>query len=134
MLRLVKSSNPDDVSRFEVREHYTQRLVLIASLAQELNRDTQKLVGARTGAAFELLAWWMRTVYDLPDGDIKYTHGLDDPRLREFAGDLAQELHAGAAVCDALAMLYAADKDWEYEGDARRLRASLRSYFAAVDK
>ncbi|MGB3356838.1 MAG: hypothetical protein WBB00_29245 [Mycobacterium sp.] len=134
MLRLVKSSNPDDVSRFEVRAHYTQRLVLTASLAQELNRDTQKLVNPRIGAAFELLAWWMRSVYDAADGDIKYTHGLDDPKLSEFAGDLAQELRAGAAVCEALTMLYTADKDWEYEGDAERLRASLRSYFAAVDK
>lgn len=134
MPRLVESSNPDAVSRFEVRAHYTQRLVLTASLAQELNRDTQRLVNPRSGAAFELLAWWMRTVYDLPGGDIKYTRGLDDPKLSEFASDIADELRAGAAVCDALAMLYTADKDWEYEGDAERLRASLRSYFAAVDK
>lgn len=129
--RLIQG-NPDDVARHNVRSHYNQRLVLTASVCRELQRTPDDLVGGRPQAAIEILAWWMRDVYDLPAGkDIKYTHGLDDPGLTQYASDMKIELVLGAAVCDALAMAYTADKDWELQSDKKRLRERLDEYLAA---
>lgn len=130
MLRLVESSNPDDVTRFQVRAHYEQRLVLVASACRELQRSPGAMVGGRPGAALRLLAWWLRAVYDLPEGDVNYWHGLDDARLADHAADMKEELSLGSSVCGALAYAYTADHDYEFERDAERVRELLDEYLA----
>ncbi|MUL76453.1 hypothetical protein [Mycolicibacterium sp. CBMA 226] len=130
MFRLVESSNPDEVTRFRVRAHYEQRLVLIASVCRELQRSPDRIAGGRPTAALSMLSWWMRTVYDLPSGDVNYRHGLDDSRLMEFAADMKDELAAGSSVCDALAYAYTADHDYEFDRDAEDVRERLGRYLA----
>ena len=84
-------------------------------------------------AALELLDRWMRTAYGLPDGDIKYTHGLDDQRLVDYVADMQHELQLGASVCAALFMSYTADTNWELEGDIERIHQRLGEYLAEFD-
>jgi len=127
---LVESSKPDEVTRFKVRAHYEQRLVLIASVCRELSASADNIVGGRPGAALSILSWWMRTVYDLPKGDVNHWHGLDDPRLIDFAADMKDELALGSAVCGALAYAYTADHDYEFERDAQTVRDRLGDYLA----
>src|SRR5690606_31793865 len=103
-LRLTESSNAKGVTRFAVREHYTQRLVLIAAVCRELQHDPENRVGDRTRAAMELLAWWMRSAYDLPeDQALRYSYGFDEPYLEKYANDMVRELALGAAVCNSIA-------------------------------
>ena len=81
-----------------------------------------------------MLAWWMCEVYELPEGGyINYSHGLDHHRLEEFANDLKPELEAGSRVCQALAMAFTADKDWELKGDLKTIRDRLDEYLAIVE-
>jgi hypothetical protein len=133
MFKLVESSDPDEVSRFQVRAHYEQRLVLIASVCRELQRSPEHISGGRVRAALQMLAWWMRSVYDLPQGDVNYWHGLDDPRLIEFAADLKDELALGSSVCGALAYAYTADHGYEFDRDAQAVRVKLDKYAVSFD-
>lgn len=131
MLRLVSSSNPDDVTRFNVRAHYLQRLVLTVAVCRELERAPDNHVGGRPGAALELLAAWMRDAYRLPnERDVPFAHGLGDDKLVDYANDLRRELQVSTRVCEALAMLYTADNQSEFDSDTDRLKRSLKSYVA----
>ncbi|MGB3485872.1 MAG: hypothetical protein WBB07_27090 [Mycobacterium sp.] len=132
--RLVEHSDSNELERYNVREHYTERLVLVAAVCRELEHAPAGKGLRRPGTALTLLSRWMRTVYDVPDrGDIKFNYGLDDTRLAEFAGDMKPELELGATVCDALAMAFTADKDWEYESDLERVRGTLDAYLQHCD-
>lgn len=130
MLRLIGSSNPDDVTKHAVRAHYYQRLVLNASVCRELKPAPEDVTAGRVTAALHLLAGWMQDAYELPGGDIKYTHGLTDRRLMDYAADMVHELGLGAQVCDALSRSYTADKSWELEGDIKEIRRRLGMYLA----
>ncbi len=134
MLRLVDSSEPNAVTRFNVQAHYTQRLVLSSAVCHELKHAAGEIVG-RPRAALELLGWWMRSVYDLPKNrDVNYAHGLDDPLLTKYASDVKGELVAGARVCAALAMAFTADKEWELESDMRDIRNVLDAFLRQFDR
>lgn len=134
-MRLVDSSDPNAVNRFNVRAHYYERLVLTASVCRELKSAGDQVPGFRPRTALTLLARWMRDSYDLPAGhDINFSHGLDDPRLTEFANDLWRELVFGAAVCNALAKSYTADKSWEYESDIAHVQQLLRAYLTKFEQ
>lgn len=129
MFRLVSSSDPNAVNSFAVRAHYAQRLVLTTAVCRELRAGTQDdVLSLRAREALALLSWWMRESYDLPRGDVNYWHGLDDPRLTEFAPDFREELFLGTRVCGALFMAYTADKSWELESDIEQIRRELRAY------
>lgn len=133
MFRLVQSSNPDDVTRFDVRSHYTQRLVLTRAVCRELGAATvDDVVGERVREALGLLSWWMQTVYELPQGrDVDYRHSLDDPKLAEYASDIKLELELGTRVCEAVFMAYTADYTSELDRDVRNVQQELRAYRAA---
>jgi hypothetical protein len=134
MFRLLESPDSDGVARHNTRMHFTQRLVLTASVCRELQNAPGDTIIWRPEAALYLLSWWMRTVYDLPKGSsINYSHGLDHPRLEKFASDLKPELEAGARVCQALAMAFTADKQWDYDDDVKKIRALLVEYWTVVD-
>lgn len=134
MHRLVESSDPDQVSSHQVRAHYTQRLVLAAAVCQELKHADGEIVGRPQGA-LEVLAWWMRTSYDLPEGqDVKFNHGLDNPLLTKYASDLKAELHSGAGVSQALATAFTADNAWELKSDMALVRNFLNSYLRRFDR
>lgn len=140
MHKLIESSDPDQVASHEVRAHYTQRLVLATAVCQELKHADGEIVG-RPEAALEVLAWWMRTACNLPEGqDVTFNYGLDDPRLTKYASDLKAELFASAGVCSAMATAFTADKGLGVEERygagpelPRRLPAHVRQV-AAHDK
>lgn len=133
VFRLLESPHSDGVARHNARAHFTQRLVLAASVCRELQDAPEDSIIGRPQAALQMLAWWMRTVYDLPEqSHIDYAHGLDHPRLEEFASDLKPELEAGARVCQALAMAYTADKEWERASDLERIRGRLAEYWSVA--
>ncbi|OBI29828.1 hypothetical protein A5710_20760 [Mycolicibacter sinensis] len=132
MLTLSELPNPDGLTRFNVREHYAQRLVLIAAVCRELQHEPEIRVGDRALAAIELLAWWMRWVYDLPeDQALRYSYGFNEPYLTKYADDMFRELAHGAAVCDSVVKSFTADKPWELDEDMRRVRMHLDAYLAA---
>lgn len=113
--------------------HYCQRLVLQASVCRELLNAPEGSIVWRPEAALDMLNWWMRSVYDLPESSwLDYMHGLDNPRLAEFASDLMAELEAGSEVCAALRLAFTCDKDWEFKGDLARIRERLDEYLAVV--
>lgn len=133
MFRLIEHPDPDAVTRHDVRVHYTQRLVLQASVCRELLNAPEGSIIWRPEAALDMLNWWMRTVYDLPEGSwIDYAHGLDHPRLAEFASDLKPELEAGSRVCAALRLAFSCDKDWEFKRDLESIRERLDEYQTLV--
>lgn len=67
-LRLVESSDPEQVVRHNVRSHFTQRLILVAAVCRELQYHPDDLVGGRPQAALNVLSLWMRHAYDdLPE-------------------------------------------------------------------
>jgi len=108
--------------------------VLAAAVCQELKHADGEIVG-RPQAALEVLAWWMCTAYDLPEGqDVKFNHGLDDPRLTKYASDLKPELSTGAGVCDAMATAFTADKAWELKSDMALVQNFLSAYLRRFDR
>lgn len=127
---LVSSANPDDVTRFEVRARYTQRLVLTRAVCRELGHATlDDVVGEPAREALRLLTTWIHSAYGLPeDRGVDYRHGLDDPQLDEYASDLKPELELGTEVCAAMFMVFTADKDWELKSDVRHLQRKLEAY------
>lgn len=130
-MRLIESTDPEQVIRYNVRAHYTQRLVLVAAACRELQRDPQSAAVGRPQAALALLDTWMRDAYDLPAGrDIPYRHGLDDPRLAKYASDLQRELELGTTVCEAHFRLFTADTESDYRNDLAGIRAHLETYLA----
>lgn len=133
-MRLVDSSNPDDVTRHNVRAHYRQRLVLTASVCRELQRAGENFLVGRPQSALELLGWWMREIYDLPEGaSLDYAEGLDDPRLTEYADDMKRELELGAKVCAAFRMSFTDDTSFELDGDFKTIRERLFEYLAEFE-
>ncbi len=117
---------------FNVRAHYMQRLVASAAVCHELKHADGEIVG-RPQAALAVLSEWMHTNYALPEGDVKFTYGFDDPLLTAHARDLKPELFAAAGVCDALAMAFTADTDRELKGDIAHLKNFLDSYLRRFD-
>lgn len=110
-------------------------LVLTAAVCRELGAATcDEVVGIRAREALGLLSGWMRRAYDLPErGDIRYSHGLDDPLLAQYASDFKHELDLGAKVCDALMLSYTADHRGEFSSDVKELREKLSAYRAEFD-
>ncbi len=130
-MRLVESSNPEQVVRYNVRSHYAQRLVLVAALCRELHRHPDDPVSDRPQAALNVLSQWMVEAYDLPSGrGIDYKHGLDDPRLAKYASDMQRELELGTKVCEAYFMLFTADTQYDYDSDQASIRRWLTAYMA----
>lgn len=133
-MRLVDSSDPGAVARYDIEVHYTQRLVLTAGVCQELRRSSDNLSALRPQNALSLLAQWMRASYELPKNrDVDYMHDLTNPLLRETVPQLEDELVAGSEVCAALAFSYTADHSWELEKDQRKVRGLLRGYLTEFD-
>lgn len=130
-MRLIDSSDSEQVTRYNVRSHYTQRLVLVAAICRELQQHPDDLVGGRPQAALSVLNLWMVEAYDVPPNrDIDYKYGLDDPRLAKYANDLQRELELGVAVCEAFFMLFTADTQGDYERDRARIGERLDHYVA----
>ncbi len=126
-------SEPARSYEFNVRSHYMQRLVASSAVCQELKHAAGEIVG-RPQAALTVLSQWMRHNYDLPNGDVKFTYGFDDPLLTTHARDLKPELFAAAGVCDALATAYTADTDRELKGDMALLHSFLESFLRRFDR
>ena len=133
-MRLIDSSESGAVERDRASWLLHERLVLTSAVCQELLQSTRDdFADRRPRAALGLLSRWVRERYGAEGGT-----GAER-RLKEMVvpdGDegLYEELVAGAQVCKDLDMLCGADKDYEAEGDAARIRRSLHTWQQVVQR
>ena len=125
-----------DAGDWELRRLFKELAVLTSSVCRELQREdvSGDIATSRSQAAYGLLMRWMRETYGLPaNRDVDFRYGLDDPRPREVAFDLLNELKAGAEVCEALSMVYSAGVRLEFERDIATLRKRLNAFLSHAD-
>ncbi|MFN0021215.1 MAG: hypothetical protein ACKVP0_23450 [Pirellulaceae bacterium] len=132
MHNLVDSSQPGAVDRDRAIHLLTQRAVLTRSLCQEL-RDAASadFNGRRIGVALGLLLRWVSE--NMPESVRVEPHpsdGIDQMVVPEMCQELVQEIRDGAAVGEALFMLYTADTPTQAQGDKERITKHLESYWA----
>ena len=132
MLRLISSSDPDEVRRDKLRWKFEERVVLTSAVCRELMATVRGAGYRRSQVALALLEAWMISNYDSPHDWVKFDFGLDDPDLEQVASDLAVELKLGSAVCRNFDMLMHADTQREMDSDKEDIRRSLADYSAHV--
>jgi hypothetical protein len=129
-MRLVASSDPSEVSRFEARQLLLQRAVLTRMVCRELfeKPGPKRCRSSRADAALDLLMGW---IYSQPQCPIspRPSSGIDSMVVPDGCSELLEEIRNGAAVCDALTWLDSADTDSEWESDMSRIEAALESYW-----
>jgi len=131
-MRLVASSNPDDVVRDQALHLLTERAVLTRAVCRELLDSGGEFDGRRPDTALALLLGWVRGTF--PQSVHIEPHardGLDAMVVPEDCEDMLREIRDGAEVCEALAMLFTADNAREAEGDREKIAKSLNAYWKA---
>jgi len=131
MHNLVESSQPGAVDQDRAIYLITQRAVLTRSLCQEL-RDaaSNDYGGRRPGVALGLLLRWVTE--NMPESVRVEPHpadGIDQMVVPEMCQELLQEIRDGAAVGEALFMLFTADTPTQARGDKERIAKQLESYW-----
>lgn len=147
-MRLVEASgmSDDEVAEYnrrnELRQRFDEQSILIAALCRELKRESEagKFPSDRSKAAYGLLRSWECKAFGAADEGLGATVygryapdqviGTVDERF-ELAPDLVEEVRLGAAVQNALEMVYSAET-FEYARDVQSLRESLGRYLDAV--
>lgn len=127
-MKLVASSNPSLVDRFEAIGLLTQRSVLTRLVCSELaNRTDGRVNRWRADTALSFLVTWIAS---LPDSGSypRPSSGIETMIVPDDCGALADEIRDGALVCDALAMLQTADTDSEWRSDMTQLDEALAAY------
>ena len=131
MHNLVESSQPGAVDRDRAIYLLTERAVLTRSLCQEL-RDAagRDFEGRRMGVALGLLLRWVTE--NMPESVRVEPHpsdGIDEMVVPEMCQELLQEIRDGAAVGEALFMLFTADTPTQARGDKERIKERLENYW-----
>lgn len=128
-MRLVTSSDPSEVDRFEAIDLLVQRAVLTRLVCRELvERRDGKFSRWRTDIALRFLMQWISS---LP-GPEKFLHPwsrLDTMLAPNDCLHLVDEIRDGARVCDALTLLQCADTDSDAESDLVNLEKALNDYW-----
>lgn len=128
-MRLVASSVPDEVDRFEAIDLLVQRAVLTRLVCRELlDRTEGKFSRWRTGSALGFLMQWINA---LPDSD-QYqgaSAGIDSMTVPGDCLHLVAEIRDGARVCDALVMLQSADTPSDVMNDMMCLEKELEKFW-----
>lgn len=128
MARLIfDSSDPGAVDRDKALWLLSERVVLTSAVCHELMRR-EDFGGRRSRAALDHLRRWVGEHYDAKGGVTGARDGLEAMTVPDGAEDLMEELWAGVAVCEALAMMYTADTFSELASDKERIAATLRAF------
>lgn len=93
----------------------------------ELRRTNRDYTDARARAALDLLRRWVGERYEA-EVETHPRDGLRDMHVPYGAEELMAELTAGAAVCEALAILWTAGTRSEFEGDSADIRRLLEKF------
>ena len=138
---LVDSSNPGDVERDAAVGLLAERAILTRSLCRELADSSGRFADRRPCVALGLLLRWI--CENLP-GCLQYraaagnlctrepraSDGINQMTVPAGSENLLQEIRAGAAVGDALAMLLTADNPVQASGDEATIRERLAAYWS----
>ena len=128
-VRLVESSDPGAVERFEALRLLQERVVLTTAVCRELQRTGGTGPYGRADAALSLLHRWIAERFETdPEVGVHPDDGIEDMVIPDGALDLVDELWAGTRVCQAFGMLHTADRRSEYEGDQAEIRRLLERY------
>ncbi len=126
-MRLVASSDPGAVDRWEAGRLLDERVVLASSVVRELQRSNGDYSSDRCRAALDLLRRWVGERYE-KDVETHASDGLSSMVVPKGYEQVKAELDAATKVCEALAMLWTADTRRESEGDSANIRNLLDDY------
>ncbi len=126
-MRLVASSDPGAVDRCEAGRLLDERVVLTTAVVRELQRSDGDYSSSRCRAALDLLRRWVGERYE-KDVETHAGDGLSSMVVPEGYETVRAELEAATDVCEALAMLWTADTQREFDGDSAHIRNLLHNY------
>ena len=126
-MRLVASSDPGAVERWNTGRLLEERVVLAGAVVGELQRCNGRYAAGRPAAALALLRRWVGERYEA-DVETHPSDSLGTMLVPDGYEDVMAELAAATEVCEALAMLQTADTRNEFEGDSARIRWLLEQY------
>ena len=126
-MRLVASSDPGAVERWNAGRLLDERVVLADAVVRELQRCNGGYAAGRPAAALAMLRGWVAERYE-PDVETHASDGLDTMLVPDGYDDVMAELTAATEICEALAMLQTADTQREFDGDSARIRWLLEQY------
>jgi hypothetical protein len=128
-MRLVASSNPDDVDRFEAIDLLVQRAVLTRMVCRELAElPDGRFSRWRASTAHGFLMSWISSLPGY-EGYPKASFDIDAMAVPDDCTQLLEEIRDGARVCEALAMLQSADTASDFDNDMRYLKEALDAYW-----
>lgn len=130
-MKLVASSDPSEVPRFEARQLLLQRAVLTRMVCREL-MDKPEAKLSRSSRADAALGFLMEWIYSQPQCSNfpRPSSGIDSMIVPDGCSELQEEIRDGAAVCDALIMLDSADTDSDWQSDMSRIEEALENYWS----
>lgn len=126
-MRLVASSDPGAVARWNAGQQLDERVVLTTAVVRELQRSGGADIGGRSRVALDLLRRWVGERYE----GVAETHardGLADMVVPEGYEDTMRELTAATAICEALAMAWTPDTRRELDSDIAEIKALVAGY------
>lgn len=128
-MRLVASSNPNEVDRFEAIDLLVQRAVLTRLVCRELmNRTDERFSRWRTDCSLSFLMQWIKSSLE-PDEYFRPSFGIDAMTVPDDCLHLIDEIRDGARVCEALAMLQTADTASDVMNDMMNIEKQLNIYW-----
>jgi hypothetical protein len=126
-MRLVASSDPGAVDRWQAGRLLDERVVLASAVVRELQRSDGEYLSDRCRAALDLLRRWVGERYEA-NVETHASDGLTSMVVPEGYEEVMAELVAATEVCEALAMAWTADTMRELEGDKAAIRSLLAKY------
>ncbi len=126
-MRLMASSDPGAVGRWEAGRLLDERVVLAGAVVRELQRSGGAYASSRCRAALDLLRRWVGERYEA-DVETHAGDGLSSMAVPPGYEQVKAELDAATEVCEALAMLWTADTQREFDGDSAHIRNLLDNY------
>ena len=130
-MRLVASSNPDDVGRDQALHLLTERAVLTRAVCRELLDSGGVFNGMRPLTALALLSRWVKDTFPKSEPfSLTAREWLDDMVVPEGCEDMLREIQDGAEACDLL-ILHKYGDTCDYESDREAIAKSLDAYWKA---
>mgnify|MGYP003488483151 CR=1 FL=1 len=128
-MRLVASSNPNKVDRFEAIDLLVQRAILTRLVCRELmNRTDEGFSRWRTDCSLSFLMQWIKSSLE-PGEYFSPSFGIDAMTVPDDCLHLIDEIRDGARVCEALAMLQTADTASDVMNDMMNIEKQLNIYW-----
>lgn len=140
-MRLVGSSDPNAVERDTAVRLLAERAILTRTICRELVEAGSGFADRRPSVAMSFLLRWIAE--SMPEclrfraaaGNLcvrepRLSDGVDQMIVPAGCEDLLLEIRDGAAVGDALFMLFTADTPTQQRGDEATIRERLTTYWA----